>query len=115
MPDIPEKKMINAKIAMSVPQGETVVALMDTTFFGSAKTGAVLTDWGVRWKNDWTTGSPKTALSWKELRDCCPCSVSDYNLTLTEGAVIGTAGGGISAANLSKVIDRVSSFEKGCS
>lgn len=115
VPDIPEKKMINAKIAMSVPQGETVVALMDTTFFGSAKTGAVLTDWGVRWKNDWTTDSQKTALSWKELRDCCPCSVSDYNLTLTEGAVIGTAGGGISAANLSKVIDRVSSFEKGCS
>lgn len=114
-PDIPEKKMINAKIAMSVPQGETVVALMDTTFFGSAKTGAVLTDWGVRWKNDWATDSQKTALSWKELRDCGPSSVSDYKLTLTEGAVIGTAGGGISAANLSKVIDRVSSFKKGCS
>lgn len=107
IPNIPEKKLINAKVAMLVPPGEAVIALMDTTFFGSAKTGVVLTDWGVRWTNDWATDSKRTALSWPELRACRPYSATDCKLTLTEGAVIGTAGGGMSAANLSKVIETV--------
>ncbi len=106
-PDIPEKKLVNAKVAMAVPTGENVVALMDTTFFGSAKTGVVLTDWGVRWANDWTTESKKSALSWKELRSCRPYIVKGYDLTLTSDAVINTAGGGMSAEDLSKAIEAV--------
>ena len=106
-PNISEKKLINARLAMKVPLGETVVALMDTTFFGSAKTGAVLTDWGVRWANDWATESKKTALSWQDLRSCRPYAVKGCDLTLTTDAVINTAGGGMSAENLSKAIEAV--------
>ena len=102
-PNIPEKKLVNAKVAMSVPPGEIVFALMDTTFFGSAKTGAALTNWGVRWMNDWSTESKVHALSWEELKMCLPFSVNGFDLKLTTGAVINTAGGGMSAANLAKV------------
>lgn len=106
-PNIPEKKLINAKVAMSVPPGEVVFALMDTTFFGSAKNGAVLTNWGVRWMNDWSTETKLHALSWEELKTSIPFSVNGFDLKLTAGAVINTAGGGMSAANLAKVIGSV--------
>ena len=106
-PNIPENKLVNAKVSMSVPSGEIVFALMDTTFFGSAKNGAVLTNWGVRWMNDWSTESKLHALSWEELKTNLPFSVNGFDLKLTAGAVINTAGGGMSAANLAKVIERV--------
>ena len=106
-PNIPENKLVNAKVSMSVPSGEIVFALMDTTFFGSAKNGAVLTNWGVRWMNDWSTESKLHALSWEELKTCLPFSVNGFDLKLTAGAVINTAGGGMSAANLAKVIESV--------
>lgn len=105
-PNIPEKKLINAKVAMCVPPGEKVFALLDTTFFGSAKNGAVLTNWGVRWVNDWATESKIKALSWSELKGLS-ISVDGFKLILAEGAVIGTAGGGMEAANLARVIARV--------
>ena len=106
-PNIPENKLVNAKVSMSVPSGEIVFALMDTTFFGSAKNGAVLTNWGVRWMNDWATKSKLHALSWEELKTCLPFSVNGFDLKFTAGAVINTAGGGMSAANLAKVIESV--------
>ena len=106
-PNIPENKLVNAKVSMSVPSGEIVFALMDTTFFGSAKNGAVLTNWGVRWVNDWSTETKLHALSWEELKTSIPFSVNGFDLKLTAGAVINTAGGGMSAANLAKVIERV--------
>ena len=106
-PNIPESKLVNAKVSMSVPPGEVVFALMDTTFFGSAKNGAVLTNWGVRWMNDWSTESKLHALSWEELKTALPFSVNGFDLKLAAGAVINTAGGGMSAENLAKVIESV--------
>ena len=106
-PNIPDNKLINAKVSMAVQPGEVVFALMDTTFFGSAKTGALLTSWGIRWMNDWSTESKLHALSWEELRNCRPYSVDGFDLKLTVGAVINTAGGGMSASNLAKVIESV--------
>ena len=105
-PNIPERKLGNAKVSMSVPPDEIVFALMDTTFFGSAKTGAVLTNWGVRWANDWATESKCNAKSWEELKNCRP-TVDGFKLKLGEGAAIGTAGGGMSAKNLALVIEKV--------
>ena len=105
-PNIPESKLVNARGSMSVPPGEVVFALMDTTFFGSAKNGAVLTNWGVRWANDWATESECNAKSWEELKSCCP-TVDGFKLKLGKGAVIGTAGGGMSAKNLALVIEKV--------
>ena len=105
-PNIPEKKLVNAKLAMGVLPGETVFALMDTTFFGSAKNGAVLTDWGIRWMNDWSTESKLNAMSWDALKESKPI-IDGFNLKLADGAVIDTAGGGISAEDLAKVVKRV--------
>lgn len=103
-PNIPEKKLINAKVAMGVPPGELVYVLMDTTFFGSAKTGLVLTNWGVRWANDWSTETKRTAISWEELHGNGSYSVDGFDLKLADGAVVCTAGGGMSAENLGRVI-----------
>lgn len=106
-PNISEKKLINAKAAMSVPPEEMVFALMDTTLFGSAKTGAVLTSWGIRWANDWTTDSAVTSMSWGDLKAKSLSISGEYNLKLCKNAVINTAGGRITPRQLAKVIKSI--------
>jgi tetratricopeptide (TPR) repeat protein len=48
--DIPEKKLINAKKVMNVPENQTALILFDETVFGSAKDGTLFTDWGIYYK-----------------------------------------------------------------
>jgi tetratricopeptide (TPR) repeat protein len=48
--DIPEKKLINAKKALKVPEDQTVLIMFDETAFGSAKEAVLFTDWGIYYK-----------------------------------------------------------------
>jgi tetratricopeptide (TPR) repeat protein len=48
--DIPEKKLINAKKAMNVPEDQTVLIMFDETAFGSTKESVLFTDWGIYYK-----------------------------------------------------------------
>jgi len=67
--EIPIKKLENAKIHYPIDEldSDNVLALMDTTAFGSAKTGMAITVKGIYFKNDWTTKSIKDFLSWEFL------------------------------------------------
>jgi len=48
--DIPEKKLVNAKKALKVPEDQTVLIMFDETAFGSAKEAVLFTDWGIYYK-----------------------------------------------------------------
>lgn len=48
---IPEKKLANARKHFPIPPVERVVALIDATVFGSAKTGLAISEEGIRWHN----------------------------------------------------------------
>ena len=111
---IPGTKLENAIAAMNVAVGENIYALIDTTFFGSAKTGMVITDYGIRWKNDWATDSKRDSYSWKELESVIKSAcVSNSELQLADDAVFATAGGGVSPETLVNVLKTiVSRFEK---
>ena len=61
--NIPEKKVLNARKALKIPDNEKVILLIDDTAFGSAKDATIFTDKGIYFKlffDYWT-------VSWKEL------------------------------------------------
>jgi hypothetical protein len=66
-PLISPKKLSNAKKEFPLPMTAVAVGLVDCTAFGSNKNGLALCTDGIYWKNDWTTKSLKSSLSWSEL------------------------------------------------
>lgn len=61
--DIAPTKLRNAIEHYPVHSGETIIALVDATVFGSAKNGMALGHRGIYWKNDWTTDTAKNFLT----------------------------------------------------
>ena len=64
---IPEKKLDNAKKTCAFDVTDTVLALVDSTVFGSAKEAMIVGINGIYWNNDWTTESARKFLSWEEI------------------------------------------------
>lgn len=62
---IPQKKLSNARSRFPIPDTERVVALLDTTVFGSNKIGMAVCESGIRWRNT-NAQTNKTRLSWDE-------------------------------------------------
>jgi len=77
--NIPSKKLQAAIQNYPVDPSDTPIALIDTTVFGSAKTGMVIGLKGVYFKNDWTTKTDKNFLTWEEL--------SNSNSSISNGAM----------------------------
>lgn len=65
--NLPANKLQNAMQSYPVDPSDTPLALIDSTVFGSAKTGMVIGLKGVYFKNDWTTKTDKNFISWEEL------------------------------------------------
>jgi serine/threonine protein kinase len=54
-PDIPEKKLANARKACEIPEAERILALVDATVFGSAKNCLAFGTEGLYFHNDWSS------------------------------------------------------------
>ncbi|MGY0835674.1 hypothetical protein [Azospirillum argentinense] len=65
--NIPAKKLKNAIRSFPIDHRDDVVALIDTTLFGSCEDGMAFTMRGIYWRNDWATDSQEHFLSWDEL------------------------------------------------
>lgn len=65
--NIPPNKLQNAIQHFPVDLEDTALALLDTTSFGSAKTGLVIGLKGIYFNNDWATRTDKNFISWDEL------------------------------------------------
>ena len=66
---IPPEKIKTAIQYYPVDLDDTPLALIDSTVFGSAKCGLVIGLKGLYWRNDWTTKSDRSFLSWGELAE----------------------------------------------
>jgi len=66
--NIPAKKLNNAMLNFPIPLADEVIALVDSTIFGSCKTGLAICSSGVYWKNDYLTQSKENYLSWKKFK-----------------------------------------------
>ena len=64
--NIPERKLENALAHFPVDPTMQVLALIDCTIMGSCKCGMAITERGLIWKNDWTTRSSETSLTWDD-------------------------------------------------
>jgi DNA uptake protein ComE-like DNA-binding protein len=60
---IPQKKLTNARSSFAIPDTERVIALLDTTVFGSSKDGLAVCTGGVYW-HDFMTDPKK--LTWAD-------------------------------------------------
>ena len=69
---IPPKRLANARAAFPIHAQETVIAFMDTTLFGSGKTGLAVTRWGLRWVN-MAEKPPAKSLSWEAFAKLPEC------------------------------------------
>lgn len=90
---IPDKKQKNAIAAFGIPTAEKIIMLCDATVFGSAKVGFAICEAGLYWKNDWTTPTKRTYLSWADFGQRS-LSIDDYALDLQRGDQIDLAGVG---------------------
>ena len=106
---IPAKKLNNAIASMGVRVGEDVYALIDTTIFGSAKSGLVFTSEGIRWHNDWMqTNTIKTALTWSEINNVIVSAHAVNNdLVFSEDAIVSLAGSSIAPKNLKSILRQI--------
>jgi hypothetical protein len=63
--NIPEKIAINASNRLKIPDGESMMMILDASLFGSGKEGMAITDWGIRY-ND---GVDSWVLNWDDLHE----------------------------------------------
>ncbi len=91
---IPPKKLDGARASFPIPETERVVALIDTTVFGNNKTGLAFCEGGIYWRNDWTTKTNRTFLSWDEFASSTLTSEGKPSGTveLGEGSVLNLSG-----------------------
>lgn len=107
--EVPSSKIENAFKYYPVDRDDTPLILIDTTLFGSAKTGVLIGKNGVYWENDWTTDSAKKKLSWGELvylynenEECITAYETD--LFFNDDCVLNMAGSSMKREDLEKAL-----------
>ncbi len=103
---IKPKKLANARNEFPLPAGVIVVGLVDLTAFGSNKNGLAICTDGIYWKNDWTTKTMKTALSWVDLVGREIGSAS-RELLFGPDAVVGMSATDVKPATLAAVLGEI--------
>lgn len=90
---IPSKKLESAVQHYPVDPDDTPLALIDSTVFGSAKTGMVVGLKGIYWKNSWTVKTDRNFLSWEELAESnAEISQTAHDIQLIPGCAFGMSG-----------------------
>ncbi|WP_020620543.1 helix-hairpin-helix domain-containing protein [Paenibacillus daejeonensis] len=89
---IPDRKLRNATQSLRLPRDERIIAFVDGTVFGSGKNGLAICTNGLYWKNDWTTESRKTNLSWEAFAKCEVGNKGKFNIELGYGNLFNTSG-----------------------
>lgn len=109
---IPPKKLLGARTYLNLEQDDGVFALLDTTFFGSAKTGLVVSNWGVVWKNDGTVDSPRTSFSWRDLGEIEPPHVRKDSTVIefAKDAVYENCGSGVPVAVVAEILSKLHDY-----
>jgi len=102
---IPEKKIANARAAFPIPMDEYVLALTDTTVFGSGKTGLAITRWGLRWTNGSSKPTNVKAISWEDFANVQNAPTgSDNGFTLTDGGFYANGSSNVDEAKMKDVL-----------
>lgn len=92
---IPPKRLANARAVFPIHAQETVIAFIDTTLFGSGKTGLAITRWGLRWANLADKASVRS-LSWEAFAKLPECPKRQKSrIVFSPEATYDNAGSGV--------------------
>lgn len=110
-PSIPSVKLNNAVTHYSIPQNERVLGLIDTTVFGSAKTGIAIGLKGIYWKNSFH-GNNKTFISWSDLGNASVSlsTESKYDVLLGGNCTLSFAGSTVKPCDFIKIANDFKKF-----
>jgi hypothetical protein len=89
---IPELKLNNARESQHIPTSEVVIALIDTTVFGSAKDGLAVCESGLYWKNIYASPEYATWSEFRVLRFQSAKSMFGGKVTFTDGRIFDLSG-----------------------
>jgi hypothetical protein len=107
--NIPNKKLESA--FQNYPDtdiDDVILALIDSTVFGSAKTGMLIGANGIYWNNDWAVKTNRNSLSWDELADSrWSISKSTFDIQLAPGCELGMSGCSMTKDNLINLLNRL--------
>ena len=101
--NIPTVKLRNAISHYPVDESDKVIALIDSTVFGSAKNGMAIGLKGIYWKNDWTTETIKNFMSWDEL-NINDIKSKGMDLIVAPGCLFNMAGSSVKPAHLADIL-----------
>lgn len=100
---IPTEKLRNAISHYPVDKTDKVIALVDSTVFGSAKNGMAIGIKGLYWKNDWTTETIKNFISWDEI-SINYLKSHKMNLVIAPGCLFNMTGCSVKPAQLVDIL-----------
>lgn len=103
---IPTHKLANAMRKYPPPDGGNIIALIDTTVFGSAKTGLAISETGISWCN-LTVKTARTSLRWSEFAKLAVQEFDRYTIMLGRGNLFTTAGGRVSQSYLQNLLTTI--------
>lgn len=105
---IPKDKLRTAINLYPVDLGDTPIALVDSTVFGSAKTGMVVGLKGVYWRNDRMNRANRSFLSWVELAEGDNAVYrKGTDIHLSHGCEFGMAGSSMDKDVLVNLLNRI--------
>src|SRR5262249_32038345 len=106
-PNIPGKKLANARIACNVPQDEQILALIDCTVFGSAKDCILFGSKSIYYHE--MLEAPGNIL-YANFPDCNFTIKTDYILLVSNGQRLNLSGSDVRTPTLHKVLDEIKSL-----
>lgn len=110
---IPEKKIANARAVFPIPMDEFVLALTDTTIFGSGKTGLAITRWGLRWTNGSSKPTNVSSIAWEDFANVQSApACSDNGFTLTEGGFYANGSSNVPEDKMKSVLEAIYGYCK---
>ena len=107
--NIPNKKLEAAfQNYPDIDIDDVILALLDSTVFGSAKTGMIIGAEGIYWNNDWAVKTNRNFLSWEELAsNRYKISKSIFDIQLAPGCEFGMSGCSMSKDSLVALLNRL--------
>lgn len=112
--NIPPNKLSAATNSFPIDRTDDIFCLIDCTVFKSCKNGMAFGLKGIYWKNDWTTDSHDSFLSWDELIEFKEyIHTKSWDLVLSPGNPVNFSGSSVKKNNaMNLTLELITAYEE---
>lgn len=93
--DISERKLENIYVEFPITRDEAIIAVIDTTVFGSCKNGLAIAEKGLYVNNGWAGSVRRGFLSWDDLKDAHISIVNQDEIEVVPNFTVMLAGSSV--------------------